>query len=273
MKLAVVASGWHFPLHFFQKIAEQKLPAGWEMDLFCISHRDPSLAVSEKKEVLANLGYTRRELYDRILYGRIATEKEITALGWQYTLEPNLIGDMGNVNQWLEKNDYRPYDTFLFTHDDNFILTDDIFLDVLPQNDWLILSNSNGHAQRRLRTWFGLPKEFEIRGSFEFFTREMMDLLGGTFDMSMVNLTREGVLQSGSFEEINDWNNTTVPLMSTLRKKNLIPRIHFVSRYYRMSTYCLEGERGFIHKTESSNTKEENLGLDAVEAHYAKQKL
>ena len=40
-KLAVVASGWHFPLHFYKKIAEQEIPAGWEVDFFCISVINP----------------------------------------------------------------------------------------------------------------------------------------------------------------------------------------------------------------------------------------
>jgi len=272
-RLAVVASGWHFPLHFFQKIAAQKGHAGWEVDLFCISHRDPSFSANEKKEMLARLGTTRREHYDRELYERIATVEEIQALGWDYVLEPNTIGDWGNTNQWLLKHDYRVYDKFLFTHDDNFILTDTMFADILPQEDWLILGNSDGHTSRRLRRWLGLPKEFTIRGSFEFFTREMLDIIDGKFDMSEVKLDREGeVSTSGVFGELSDWNNTVTPLITLIKEKKLRPRIKFLSRYYRMSRYCLEGERGFIHKTEPLNTFEEEQGLDAVELYYAKPK-
>lgn len=268
-RLAIVASGWHFPLHFFEQIAAQQIPDGWSVDLFCVSHRDPAFSVEEKKNILPKLGYDRRGLYDRIFYQHIATVSEIEALGWKYILEPNSIGDWGNANQWLEKNDYKQYDKFLFTHDDNFILTTEMLKDILPQNDWLILSNSDGHAQRRLRQWLRLPKEFSIRGSFEFFTREMLDIMGGMFDLSDTQLKRDGEFTtSGSFSELSDWNSTVLPLQRLIESKNLRSRIHTLSPYYRVSKYCIEGERGFINRTEASNTAEEDRGFDMVEKFY-----
>ncbi len=270
-KLAVVASGWHFPEHFFEQIAAQKVPLGWEVDMFCISHRDPKFAAEEKKNLFNEIGYDRRALYDRILFNRIATVERIEALGWHYILEPNHIGDMGNVNQWLEKNDYTKYDKFLFTHDDNFILNDSMFLDILPQDDWLILTNSDGHSMGLKRKLMGRGKEFSIRGSFEFFTKEMMDIMGGMFDMGDITLTREGETASTDFKGISDWNNTITPLFRLIEEKKLTPRIKPLSPYYRMSRYCLEGERGYIHMTEPLNTKEEDRGLDMVEEFYKKQ--
>lgn len=268
-RLAVIAGGWHFPIAFFEQLAVQKIPKGWEVDMFVVSHRDPAYAVEEKKDAFANLGYSRRELYDRILYRKVATVKEIEALGWKYILEPNTIGDWGNTNQWLEKHNYEQYDKFLITHDDNFILTDQMFMDILPQEDWLILTNSTGNAQRRLRQWLHLPKKLSLRGSFEFFTREMFDLMGGKFDLSETSLTREGdITTTGSFSELSDWNTTVFPLQRLIEEKGLQPRIQALSPYYRMSRYCLEGERGYIHKTEKSNTKEEEKGLDMVERYY-----
>jgi hypothetical protein len=271
-KLAVVASGWHFPLHFFKSISRQQLPADWGADLFCVSHRDPSHASEEKRDTLAGLGYSRRELYDRILYTRLATVDDIRSLGWHYALEPNTIGDWGNTNQWLERHDYRAYDKFLFTHDDNFILTDRMFVDILPQNDWLILTNSTGNAQRRLRRWLQLPKPFSVRGSFEFFTKEMLDIMGGTFDLSRTTLTREGKsTTTGDFNELSDWNQNDKPLRDLLVHRGLLGRVQSLSPYYRMSKYCLEGERGYISKTVNSNTAEEERGLDMVERLYKKR--
>ena len=49
-KLAVVVSGWHFPINFYQQINQQVIPTGWEVDYFCVSHRDPSIAREEKKK-------------------------------------------------------------------------------------------------------------------------------------------------------------------------------------------------------------------------------
>ena len=273
-KLAVIASGWHFPIAFFEQIANQKIPNGWEVDLFLVSHRDPSYAVEEKKKILVNLGYSRRELFDRVLYRKVATVAEIEALGWKYIPEPNTMGNFGNTNQWLEKNDYKRYDKLLVTHDDNFILTDQMFIDILPQEDWLILTNSTGNAQRRVRQWLGLPKPFSLRASFEYFTREMMDRLGGSFDMSRTTLTREGQFTATlNMKELGDWNNDDKPLCDFIIKNNLLNKVKSLSPYYRMSKYCLEGERGYIFKTETSNTKEEEKGLDMVEKIYSSDKL
>lgn len=270
-KLAVIASGWHFPIAFFEQMKNQHVPAGWHVDMFVVSHRDPSYAESEKKEVLANLGYSRRELFDRLLYRKVATVSEIEALGWNYSLLPNTIGDWGNTNQWLAKHDYKEYDKFLFTHDDNFILTDHMLQDLLPQSDWLILTNSTGNSQRRLRQWFHLPKPFFARGSFEFFTREAVDRLGGSFDLSKTTLTREGKFDSpDDFGGLSNWNESDRAVREQIEKKGLLPKIKSLSPYYRMSIYCLEGERGYIHKTGPSNTAEEERGLDMVERHYAR---
>ena len=268
-RLAVVASGWHFPVTFYEQIAEQKIPEGWEVDLFVISHRDPSYSEKEKIELLKNLGFSRRELYDRLMYRKVATVPEIEALGWKYELHPNTIGDLGCSNQWLEKYDYKKYDKFLFTHDDNFILTNEVYMDILPQNDWLIITNTTGNAQRRLRQWLHLPKKLSLRGSFEFYTREMLDYMGGKFDLSETKMTRVGETSSfDSLADLSEWNSVIFPLQRLIDEKGLQPRIKGMSPYYRMSKYCLEGERGYIHKTEKSNTKEEEKGLDVIEEYY-----
>lgn len=272
-KLAVVASGWHFPIGFFETMAVQKVPNDWSVDMFLVSHRDPIYAVEEKKEILENLGYSRRELYDRLLYRKVATISEIETLGFKYIFAPNTIGDWGNSNQWLEKYDYRAYNKFLFTHDDNLILTDQLFNDFLPQDDWLILSNSTGNAQRHLRQWLRLPKPFSIRGSFEFFTREMLEMIGGKFNLSETTLTREEIFTTtGHISELSNWNKNDKPLSKMLKQSNLFHKIKFLSTYYRMSIYCLEGERGYIYRTEPSNTEEEERGLDVIEKYYADKK-
>lgn len=272
-KIAVIAGGWHFPIAFFEQMAEQKIPAGWEADLFCVSHRDPAYAVEEKKNMMASLGYDRRSLYDRILYRKVAMVADIESLGWKYSLEPNTMGDWGYFNQWLLRHDYKKYDKFLITHDDNFILTDQMFTDILPQEDWLVLTNSTGNSQRRLRQWLHLPKPSSLRGSFGFFTREMLDMMGGKFDLSRTTLTREGQFTTpSSFTALSDWNQNTKPLADFIHAHKIENKIKPLSQYYRMSTYCIEGERGYIHKTERCNTKEEEKGLDAIETHYSNKK-
>jgi len=79
-KFAVIASGWHFPLKFYEQIAEQKIPEDWEVDYFCISHRDPSFAVEEKKNIISQLGDGRLSQLDKILYKEIATVEKLESL-------------------------------------------------------------------------------------------------------------------------------------------------------------------------------------------------
>ena len=48
-RLAVVASGWHFPIAFFEQMKGQKVPEGWQVDM-CVSHRDPLMRVRKKRK-------------------------------------------------------------------------------------------------------------------------------------------------------------------------------------------------------------------------------
>ena len=49
-KLAVIAGGWHYPLHFYRTIQRQKVPDGWSVDLFAIGHRDPDDVIVSKEK-------------------------------------------------------------------------------------------------------------------------------------------------------------------------------------------------------------------------------
>lgn len=250
-RLAVVASAWHYPIEFYEAIAKQQIPKGWKIDLFAIAHRKPSEA--EAKTFDKN---TRRGRLDEILYRKLATEEEIKALGWTLIEKPNTVGDWGNSNQWLEDHDYTKYDLFLFTHDDNLILNNDMFNAVTDvyNEDWLIMSNS-----------VGVPAG-SLRGSFEFFKKEMLDLLGGKFDLSETTLDRTGVTTNpNDWSELYDWNTTVYPLTNFLHKNNLMDKVSVMSPFYRVSLYCIEGERGLISNTNGSNTEMEDAGLDALE--------
>lgn len=247
-KLAIVASGWHYPYSFYKSISEQKLPYNWGMDMFCVSHRNPKYSAIEKSEV--KLKGNRAHL-DIKLYNQIASKNDIENLKWNYKEYPNTIGDWGCSNQWLEDNDYNKYDLILFTHDDNLIISDEWFSDVILNTNidsWEILSNS-----------CGAPKGW-LRGSCEFFKPSLLDKLGGKFDLSLVTLNRNDKLYgSQNMGELSDWNNTVIPLMDFIQANNINTR--YISDYYRVSKYCLEGERGFISNTSPSNTENEDLGF------------
>lgn len=251
--IAIVASGWHFPHAFYARMAAQQVPDGWGIDLFCIAHRDPSHAAEEKQFDVFPTG-TRGAL-DSILYDSIATKEEIESLGWDYKEYPNTIGDWGNSNQWLETHEPEKYDLFLFTHDDNLILNDQLIKDIVEDDgfdEWDILGNSAG-----------MPHG-SIRGSFEFFKPEVLRKMGWRFDLSEVSLTREGETSAtNELEELYDWNATVYPLTRFVRDNGL--KFQSLSPCYRVSAYCVEGERGYIHKTHGINTAEEDAGLAMLE--------
>lgn len=274
-RLAVVISGWHFPLHFYKTMAKQKIPEGWKVDLFCVSHRDPHYSAEEKKEYLANLGSSQPEMLDKILYEKMATTEAIEALGWTYLLCPNTVGDFGNTNQWLDKYDYKQYDMLLISHDDNLILNDRLYTDLLADTtEWMILTNSSGSAKdwREFIKVRILGRAMTVRGSFEFIKTELFEMMGGKFDLSGVTLHREGdFLSPESFKSINNWNMVTVPFRRFLDEHGLASKIKPLSDTYRVSEYCIEGERGFISSMQPADKRDFERGLKRIQKLYGTQ--
>jgi len=245
-KLAVVVSSWHYPLAFYEAISKQHIPKGWGVDLFCVSHRDPSFA---KMPEFTDKPHSD---LDKKLYSKIADKEDLRKLGFEYKEYPNTIGDWGNSNQWLEDNDYNEYDLFLFTHDDNLILRYDMFEVVcndMYKDKWLILTNT-----------VGVPAG-SIRGSFEFFKKEMLKKLGGKFDLSETTLDRTGENDNpANWTDLYDWNTTVYPLTNFLTKKKLWDKVVVFSPIYRVSIFCIEGERGLISNA-ATNFDELNTGI------------
>ncbi len=238
MRLAVVAGGWHWPLHFFASVSKQAGAA----DLFAVGHRSPDLPVvrEEKRAILEALpGELGR--VDRELYGRYADTAWLHRLGWRYREEPNTVGDWGFFNQWLETHDYRNYDLILFCHDDTYFRPrTDLFkflAAVASSSDWLIVSHSK---------YPEAPQGY-LRGSFEFWTPQMLDLLGGKIDLGRLGMTRMGQSDTPvGMEALSSWNATCDPLRRFMRERKLTDRIAYLSNHYRISPWAIEGERGFV---------------------------
>lgn len=245
-KLAIVVSGWHYPHNFYQSLSKQRIPKGWSVDMFVVSHRDPKYAQ------MPEFTDKPHSDLDKKLYDKIATIKDLQKLGFEYKEYPNTIGDWGNGNQWLEDNDYKEYDLFLFTHDDNLLLRYDLLDFVcgdIYKDDWLILTNT-----------VGVPHG-SIRGSFEFFKKKMLDKLGGKFDLSETTLDRTGVTENPKdWGELYDWNSTVYPLTNFLIKKKLEDKVIVFSNIYRVSIFCIEGERGLISNAQT-NFNELDIGI------------
>ena len=284
-KLAVVVSGWHFPINFYQQIIQQTIPLGWEVDYFCVSHRDPSIAREEKKNILTKLGDGTLERLDKILYEDVPSVEWLENAGWNYSLEPNNCGDWAVTNQWLEKYDYKDYEMLLLTHDDNFLLNNQLFVNTLDNSfsklfrndyslndlpefknatkddysevepdDWLILSNA-------IVNWTG-----KVRGSFDFFKTELIDKMGGGFDMARVELDRTGLtdnMDMGYYGDstpqgglsMKDWEKPIENFHGFMYNNSLLDRIRYLAPTYRVSPYCLEGERGLLSNTSTPQGK------------------
>jgi len=278
-KLAVVVSGWHYPITFYKQIKSQIIPKGWEVDYFCVSHRDPSIAKEEKKNILTKLGDGTLERLDKILYGDVPSVEWLENAGWNYSLEPNNCGDWAVTNQWLEKYNYKDYEMLLLTHDDNYLLNNHLFVNTvdntfaklfrndyslndLPEfkhatkndysevepDDWLILSNA-------IVNWTG-----KVRGSFDFFKTELIDKMGGGFDMSRVELDRTGLtdnMDMGYYGDstpqgglsMKDWEKPIQDFHKFMYDNSLLDRIRYLAPTYRVSQHCLEGERGLLSNT------------------------
>ena len=52
-KLAVIICGWHYSHKLYEDIISQKIPKGWQVDFFVISHRHPENenVIKEKENV------------------------------------------------------------------------------------------------------------------------------------------------------------------------------------------------------------------------------
>jgi hypothetical protein len=279
-KIAVITLGWHFGYHFYKNMPKQNVPSGWEIDYFCIAHRSPTddNTINDKKSIREVEADNFLIELDKQLYEKPITEDDIKDFGWKYILEENTIGDMESFNQWSNHYNYRDYDIICLSHDDNFILSNDVFTDIVENNiniympikesrygplnhqfnvketpinevDWLYLEN--GYSEH-------IPKAFTPRTSFSIYKKEFFDMLpNNKFDMTDNGkeiMTRVGRTDTPeSHEGLAEWN----VMVGTLRDwlYNAKPELGMLNHYgwlsnsaLRVSKYCIEGERGFIQK-------------------------
>lgn len=240
MKLAIVAGGWHWPLHLFRTLAAEFQGA----DLFVIAHRSPELPIvrEEKRGILTAVAGPLADL-DRQLYEDFPTIQGLQQLGWNYREEANTCGDFEFLNQWLDRHDYRQYDLILNCHDDTFIRNGGLFMQQMLlfqhlADDWLLLANGR----------YPEAPEAYVRGSFEFWKPQLLDMLGGRIDLGAVELTREGKTDTpAGMDALSAWNATCVPLREFMIEKEIAHQVQYLSPHYRISPWVIEAERGFLH--------------------------
>ena len=69
-KILVLATGWHFSSHFYEKMAQQLIPDGYEIDYYCVAHRlpDDKNTIQEKETVRNSEAWDFLGELDKILY-------------------------------------------------------------------------------------------------------------------------------------------------------------------------------------------------------------
>jgi len=288
-KILVLATGWHFSSHFYENMSKQIVPDGWEIDYFCVAHREPDdeNAVVEKDSIRNLVDDNFLNQLDKEMYKYPITKKQIKNLGWKFMLEDNTVGDMEAFNQWSRKFDYKEYDIICITHDDNFILSDKIVVDIISEDIKLykpIIDSRHGSNGHQFKTqlvnndnnWYfldngymeDLPKAFTPRGSFSFYKKELIDLLpDNKFNMyenggyGIVN--RVGETNSVGYDGIKAWNTHAGTfrdfLYGGLGNLELVEKTRWFSNTKRVSKYCIEGERGLISNHRAGENYVESL--------------
>tara|TARA_R100000030_G_scaffold42017_2_gene31586 strand:+ start:22 stop:918 length:897 start_codon:yes stop_codon:yes gene_type:complete len=286
-KILVIATGWHFSSHFYENMAKQIVPNGWDVDYFCVAHRLPEdeNTIQEKNHIRETDAKNFLSELDLLMYKHIITKEDIENFGWKFMLEENTVGDMECFNQWSEYYDYKEYDIICITHDDNLIMSEKIFLDIVDtntelhkpikesrvgrdkfkielvknDNDWYFLDN--GYSE-------DIPKAFTPRGSFSFYKKELIDLLpDNKFNMSedggLGIVNREGRTDSVGYDGIKAWNTHAGTfrdfLYSGLGELELVNKTRWFSNTKRISRYCIEGERGFVSNFRAGEDYLENI--------------
>lgn len=277
-KLAVILGGWHYPYGLYKILSEQNPLKGWDVDYFCIGHRMPEdqESIKEKDSIRNYVGKDQLMLLDKYLYQTPLTSKHLKDWGWNFILEENTIGDYEFFNQWANHYDYKNYDLIFLAHDDNLVLSKNMFYDILETKIDLI--DFQGPLKSKDLTpkivsnnleWHFLSNSFVTsrrpRGSFGFYTKHLIEKIGGKFNMENINLSRVNSKSSPTNHDVlSDWNQTDRNFMKSLYDNNLALDMRYLSKDYRTSPYCIEAERGFIHKCNALSGRYKK-GIDNIQ--------
>ena len=238
-KLAVVLGGWHYPYAYYKQVVDQKIPDGWECDYFVVSHRDPELPTvfEEKQALLKTRGDGLLQSFDKEMYSHIVTKKELSDMGYIYNVEVSSIGDLYQLNQWVQRHYTGQYDKVLFSHDDNYMLNDELFLDILECRVDLFLNLERNQITR-------VEKELldDIAPEIEEITTRNVDLDRSGETTTIYNLNDKQVDK----HPLGSWNWPSRNFTNWMVDKGYTAKSVRISPVYRANKYLIEGERGFI---------------------------
>ena len=266
-KLAVVLGGWHYPYAYYDQLKKQKVPDGWEIDFFVVSHRDPELPVvfDEKQPLLESRGNGTLQDFDHELYSRIITKQELSEMGFTYDVEKSSIGDLYQLNQWVQRHYEGQYDKVLFTHDDNYLLNTELFTDIIGRKAEIFVPDDMGNLNK-------VDSDFEWkhlaggqientrcpRTSFTFLDKELLDEL--QHDLERISTADVDLIRTGETNTLYDvrdskqistsklvsWNSPGRSFVTWMKEHDYIDKSVRLSPHYLVTKYFIEGERGFM---------------------------
>ena len=269
-KLAVVVGGWHYPHEFYRQLKVQKIPSNWDVDYFVVSHRDPELpkVFEEKQELLQNIGDGLLQSFDRKLYSRIITKQELEDMQFTYDEEENSIGDLNQLAQWTDRHYEGQYDKVLFIHDDTYMLSDEMFIDILEQKAQLFLTTRTGNEVDIKEVspesdWLHLGASQHYgativpRMSYVFVDKKLLNEIKPHFkDIITKNITLNRKGETDTVSIVNgkltklgtaDWNHMPRNFITWILDNGYGDKSLKLSDVYRVNKYLIEGERGMMH--------------------------
>jgi hypothetical protein len=201
---------------------------------------------------------------DENLYNRIITKEELKELGFTYNEEQSAIGDLYQLNQWVHRHYKGQYDKVLFTHDDNYLLNDELFVDILEHKAQIFL-NTEENKIEQVDSKFdwkhlssGVLENTTVpRTSFTFIDKEMLDEIKDDLEeisTKGVDLDRTGQTdtlydvegQQVSTKALYSWNAPSRNFTNWMRDRGYDKKSVRLSPVYRVTKYFIEGERGFM---------------------------
>lgn len=260
-KIALIVGGWYYPKHLYSILNELVIPPNIQLDKFVVSHRLPTNAILNEIDSLRSSSKSKNEELiglDNILFSEIA-DHDFLKSNFNFIEAENIAGDYHFVNQWMETNDYNDYDYIIFMHDDNFLSPEfkNILVDVFQMPEirmfsygwklkmWIPESVKNQQFDYIANSAVG--HRATARGSFSIWSRNLINLIGGSFSLKDVSLDRSGKTDTPiGHMELEDWNLIGRNLQYAVQAAKLMPTTFRLSKYYRASKYMLEGERGII---------------------------
>ena len=244
-----------------------------------VSHRNPDLPIvfEEKQPLLQNRNDGILQSFDKKMYSKTISKQEIIDMGFTYNEEVSSIGDLYQFNQWVQRYYEGQYDKVLFSHDDNYMLNDELFLDILENRVDLFLNTKKNEVIQ-------VDKDFEWkhlssgvlentivpRTSFTFVDKELLDKLAPDFEevsTKNVDLDRSGksdtiyYLQDKQVDKhpLASWNWPSRNFTNWMIDNGFTEKSVRMSPLYRVNKYLIEGERGFVWTQMDENRILHNL--------------